>query len=136
MALFGDGGILGSKPYAASGKYIHKMSNFCQKCIYNPDDLLGEFACPFNALYWDFFARNRKKLAVNQRISYVYGTWDKFTELKQTAIRAKAVLDDKWFLNARVLYWLRHIQRPHCEFFQDNLGCHEVLAGLHHEIFY
>ena len=92
MALFGDGGILGSKPYAASGKYIHKMSNFCQKCIYNPDDLLGEFACPFNALYWDFFARNRKKLAVNQRISYVYGTWDKFTELKQTAIRAKAAL--------------------------------------------
>ena len=68
------------------------MSNFCQKCIYNPDDLLGEFACPINALYWDFFARNRKKLAVNQRISYVYGTWDKFTELKQTAIRAKAAL--------------------------------------------
>ena len=90
MALFGDGGIMGSKPYAASGKYIKKMSNFCQNCVYDPEDMLGEHACPFNALYWDFFARNRKKLSGNQRLNYVFGTWDKFNDSKQAAIRDKA----------------------------------------------
>lgn len=90
MALFGDGGILGSKPYAASGKYIHKMSNFCHDCYYDPNDTLGERACPYNALYWDFLARNRKKLEGNQRLPYVYSTWDRFGADKQQAIRAKA----------------------------------------------
>lgn len=91
MALFGDGGIVGSKPYAASGKYIHKMSNFCDKCYYNPNDMLGEKACPFNALYWDFLDRNRDKLECNQRLPYVYSTWDKFTAEKQSSIRNKAI---------------------------------------------
>lgn len=90
MALFGDGGILGSKPYAASGKYIHKMSNFCSSCRYDPEEMLGERACPFNALYWDFLARNRSKLEGNQRLPYVYSTWDKFGAQKQQAIRKKA----------------------------------------------
>lgn len=90
MSLFGDGGIMASKPYAASGKYINKMSNFCKGCRYNPQDMLGENACPFNALYWDFLARNREKLEGNQRLPYVFSTWDKFTESKQTAIRTKA----------------------------------------------
>jgi deoxyribodipyrimidine photolyase-related protein len=90
MALFGDGGIVGSKPYAASGKYIDKMSNFCKKCIYDPKEMLGENACPFNALYWDFFARNREKLDANPRLNYVYSTWDKFTLLKQESIKNKA----------------------------------------------
>ena len=90
MALFGDGGIVGSKPYAASGRYIHKMSNFCNKCVYAPSELLGERACPFNALYWDFFARHREKLEFNPRLTFVYSTWNKFSVLKQEAIRAKA----------------------------------------------
>lgn len=92
MALFGDGGVLASKPYAASGKYINKMSNFCKSCCYNPEEMLGQNACPFNALYWDFFARNRQRLASNQRLNYVYSTWDKFAILKQEAIRNKASL--------------------------------------------
>ncbi len=91
MALFGDGGILGSKPYAASGKYINKMSNFCKQCSYNPLEMFGKKACPFNALYWDFFARNRKKLEFIQRLTFVYSTWDKFTELKQELIKKQAV---------------------------------------------
>ena len=66
------------------------MSNFCQNCVYDPEDMLGEHACPFNALYWDFFARNRKKLSGNQRLNYVFGTWDKFNDSKQAAIRDKA----------------------------------------------
>ena len=91
MALFGDGGIVGSKPYAASGKYINKMSNFCDKCYYDPNEMLGEKACPFNALYWDFLARNRHKLEFNQRLPYVYSTWDKFGVEKQSSIRNKAI---------------------------------------------
>ncbi|MBA4118030.1 MAG: cryptochrome/photolyase family protein [Candidatus Puniceispirillum sp.] len=90
MALFGDGGLVGSKPYAASGKYIHKMSNFCAQCPYNPDGLLEEDACPFNALYWDFLARHRQKLDNNPRLSFSYKNWDRFDTPKQEAIRHKA----------------------------------------------
>ena len=95
MALFGDGGLLGSKPYAASGKYIDKMSNYCAGCRYDPQQMLGETACPFNALYWDFFARNRDKLEANQRLPFVYSTWDKFAPERQNGIKdqADSVLD-------------------------------------------
>jgi len=90
MALFGDGGLLGSKPYAASGKYIDKMSNYCAGCRYDPQEMLGEKACPFNALYWDFFARNRDKLEANQRLPFVYSTWDKFAPERQNGIKDQA----------------------------------------------
>ena len=90
MALFGDGGIMGSKPYAASGKYIHRMSNFCEHCEYDPDQTTGEKACPFNSLYWDFLVRNENKLRGNQRMSYVFATWDKMAEDKQLDIRKQA----------------------------------------------
>ncbi len=90
MALFGDGGIVASKPYAASGKYINKMSNFCKGCFYDPQDTLGEKACPFNALYWSFLARNREKLQNIPRLGYVYSTWERFGPSKQKAIEAKA----------------------------------------------
>ncbi len=90
MALFGDGGLLGSKPYAASGKYIDKMSNYCAGCRYDPQQMLGETACPFNALYWDFFARNRDKLEANQRLPFVYSTWDKFSPERQNGIKTQA----------------------------------------------
>jgi deoxyribodipyrimidine photolyase-related protein len=90
MALFGDGGIMGSKPYAASGKYIRKMSNFCDRCPYDVNQTTENGACPFNALYWDFMARHQSKLKQNHRLPYVYATWDKFGASKQEAIRAKA----------------------------------------------
>lgn len=90
MALFGDGGIVGSKPYAASGKYINRMSTHCKGCRYNPNGMLEEDACPFNALYWDFLARHQAKLQNNHRLPYVYNTWSKFGADKQSAIRAKA----------------------------------------------
>jgi deoxyribodipyrimidine photolyase-related protein len=91
MALFGDGGIVASKPYAASGKYINRMSNYCENCKYNPDTMTGEVACPFNALYWDFLVRHQSKFRGNQRMPYVYSNWDKFSEEKQNAIRKQAV---------------------------------------------
>ncbi|MFO0109692.1 MAG: cryptochrome/photolyase family protein [Alphaproteobacteria bacterium] len=90
MALFGDGGVVASKPYAASGKYIHRMSNYCEKCIYDPDVMTGENACPFNALYWDFLVRHEDKFRGNQRMPYVFSTWDRFAPEKQQAIRAHA----------------------------------------------
>ena len=90
MALFADGGIMGSKPYAASGKYIHRMSNFCEHCDYDPDLTVGEKACPFNSLYWDFLARNESKLRGNQRMPYVFANWNKITAEKQREIREQA----------------------------------------------
>lgn len=95
MALFGDGGFLGSKPYAASGKYIHKMSNFCKGCKYDPNEVIGENACPFNALYWNFLATHQKKLRSNQRLTYTYATWDKMNPEKKEKILQQA----KEFLN-------------------------------------
>lgn len=90
MALFGDGGVVASKPYAASGKYINRMSNYCKKCKYDPDQMTGENACPFNALYWDFLVRHADKFRGNQRMPYVFSTWDKFSPEKQKSIRKQA----------------------------------------------
>jgi deoxyribodipyrimidine photolyase-related protein len=90
MALFGDGGLMASKPYAASGRYIHKMSNFCAGCAYDPDESLAENACPFNALYWDFIARNEGRLRGNQRLNYTYAGLDAMKPDKRQAIEAKA----------------------------------------------
>ena len=90
MALYGDGGLVASKPYAASGNYIQRMSNFCSHCSYNPNEVLGEQACPFNALYWDFLARHETRFRANQRMRYMYTIWDKFSGEKQNAIRAQA----------------------------------------------
>jgi deoxyribodipyrimidine photolyase-related protein len=90
MALYGDGGIMGSKPYAASGKYIDRMSNFCGGCRYDPKLTTGPRACPFNALYWDFLDRNRETLALNPRLSNMYATWRRMDSFKQDAIRKHA----------------------------------------------
>jgi deoxyribodipyrimidine photolyase-related protein len=90
MALYGDGGRLGSKPYAASGAYIHRMSNFCDSCAYDPKEALGDKACPFNALYWDFLARHEHRLRGNPRLPYVYANWERMTSERQSALRAKA----------------------------------------------
>ena len=69
MATWGDGGAMMTKPYAASGNYINRMSHFCGDCRYSPTQRTGEDACPVTQLYWDFMARNRERLAGNRRMS-------------------------------------------------------------------
>lgn len=75
MSQYADGGLLASKPYAASGAYINRMSNYCTSCTYKVSKKHGEDACPFNFLYWDFIARNEDKLRGNPRLGPVYRTW-------------------------------------------------------------
>jgi deoxyribodipyrimidine photolyase-related protein len=96
MVLFADGGVLASKPYAASGAYIKKMSNYCDRCSYKVSVKNGPKACPFNYLYWDFLDRNAGKLRGNPRLGFVYKTLDRMSEEKIAAVRD----DARWFLNA------------------------------------
>ncbi|WP_284125989.1 cryptochrome/photolyase family protein [Parerythrobacter aestuarii] len=90
MVLYADGGKLASKPYAASGNYINKMSNYCSGCAYSVSKKTGEGACPFNALYWHFMDRHRERLEVNPRIGRIYSTWDRMDEAKQAEYLASA----------------------------------------------
>jgi len=83
MSQFGDGGLLASKPYVASGAYINRMSNHCKGCRYDVTKPHGANACPFNALYWAFLARHRDKLAINPRMGQMYRTWDKLAEQRR-----------------------------------------------------
>ncbi|MEM6744106.1 MAG: cryptochrome/photolyase family protein [Pseudomonadota bacterium] len=94
MALFADGGVVGSKPYAASGNYIDKMSDYCGDCRYKVKERSGPDACPFNPLYWDFMIRNRERLQSNPRVSRVYSTWDRMGDDKKSAAleSAEAIL--------------------------------------------
>ncbi|MGB7655246.1 MAG: cryptochrome/photolyase family protein [Novosphingobium sp.] len=75
MALFADGGRLASKPYAASGAYINRMSNYCSGCRYDVKQKTGPQACPFNALYWHFLDRNVDKFGTSRRLANPYATW-------------------------------------------------------------
>ena len=90
MALHADGGIMASKPYAASGKYISRMSNFCKSCRFDPEITVGDKACPFNSLYWNFMHQHQDKLKSNQRLKFVYPTWHKMAEKKRDEILAQA----------------------------------------------
>ena len=92
MSQFGDGGLLASKPYAASGNYINKMSDYCASCRYDVKKRTGPDACPFNALYWDFLDRNRAKLGKNPRLGQIYATWSKMSAESQADVKDSAAV--------------------------------------------
>ena len=89
MALFADGGLIASKPYAASGNYINKMSDYCKGCAYNVKERITEDACPFNALYWHFIDRNKDRFSRNPRMAFPYSRWRKYSSQEQANIIAK-----------------------------------------------
>jgi deoxyribodipyrimidine photolyase-related protein len=90
MAVFADDGQMASKPYAASGAYINRMSDFCSGCAYDVKQKTGEGACPFNYLYWAFLIRNRDRLASNPRLAMPYRTLAAWPSERQAAIVAEA----------------------------------------------
>ena len=77
MSQFADGGLLATKPYVSSAAYIDRMSDYCKGCHYDRKAREGDRACPYNSLYWDFFARNAKTLSANPRIGMVYRQLEK-----------------------------------------------------------
>ncbi|TWT76125.1 Deoxyribodipyrimidine photo-lyase-related protein [Posidoniimonas polymericola] len=90
MSQFADGGVMASKPYAASGKYIDRMSNYCQSCRFAPAKATGDDACPFTTLYWDFLDRNRERLEENQRMKLQVKNLDRKTDEELASIREAA----------------------------------------------
>ncbi|WP_348827615.1 cryptochrome/photolyase family protein [Halomonas sp. RT37] len=90
MVLHADGGLMGSKPYCASGKYIDRMSDHCRHCRYDVKKTLGEDACPFNSLYWDFLERHADTLASNPRMKLIYGSLRRMSDDKRSAMRRQA----------------------------------------------
>lgn len=90
MSQYGDGGVMGSKPYAATGKYIQRMSNYCSGCRFDPAQATGDDACPFTTLYWDFLARHQESLASNNRMSLQLKNVERKDPKELEAIRKQA----------------------------------------------
>jgi len=86
MALFADGGIMASKPYAASGKYIQKQGDHCKSCRYDPKKVTGEGACPYNGLYWHFIDRHNELLSQNPRMGLIMGGWRKRADADRESV--------------------------------------------------
>jgi len=90
MALYADGGVMASKPYAASAAYINRMGDYCRGCAHDAKDAVGPRACPFNFLYWDFIARHAEEFARNPRMAMPVMGLRKLKPEKLAAMRAKA----------------------------------------------
>ncbi len=94
MGQFADGGVLASKPYAASANYINKMSDYCSGCQYNKSDRTGDRACPFNFFYWDFLIRHRDRLHSLGRMNLVLSHLKRMPDIEAQEI---SFLAAKWW---------------------------------------
>ena len=90
MSQFADGGLMASKPYVASGKYIDRMSNHCKGCRYDPAQSTGDTACPFTTLYWDYLGRHADTLAKNPRMVMQLKNLNRLSQEQREAIAAQA----------------------------------------------
>ena len=90
MSQFADGGLLASKPYAASGAYINRMSDYCKGCAFDVKARTGDTACPFNALYWDFISRHAETVKSNPRMAQMVRTYEKFDAAEKDRIADSA----------------------------------------------
>jgi deoxyribodipyrimidine photolyase-related protein len=95
MSQFADGGIMASKPYVATGKYIQRMSDYCHSCRFDPSMSVGEKACPFTTLYWDFLMRHGSLLRKNARMKLQMHNLDKLAKEQARAIRRQAKATQK-----------------------------------------
>ena len=92
MAVHADGGQLMTKPYAAGGAYLSKMTQHCKGCEYDPKKRVGQDACPFTTLYWDFLDRHRERFVKNHRMSQQVFGLNRLTDLPELRARAQEVL--------------------------------------------
>ncbi|GIV11292.1 MAG: cryptochrome/photolyase family protein [Fimbriimonadales bacterium] len=92
MSQFADGGLMASKPYIASGKYLQRMSNYCAGCRYKPDRATGDDACPFTTLYWDFLLRHEAAFANHPRLGQQIRNLRHLSEADKQAIRQQATI--------------------------------------------
>ncbi len=90
MSQFADGGVMASKPYAATGKYIQRMSNYCRDCRFDPAEATGDDACPFTTLYWEFLMRHKRSLAGNRRMALQVKNLDRKSKQERDAIGQQA----------------------------------------------
>lgn len=97
MGQFADGGLIASKPYAASANYVNNMSDYCKHCVYNPRDRTGEKACPFNFFYWDFLSRHYHKLKNQPRMTQILRNLERISPEELQKIR---FLASEWHVNA------------------------------------
>ena len=89
MSQWADGGILGSKPYAASGRYVNRMSNYCHECEYSPSEKSGETACPMTTLYWSFLEKHRPDFEQNPRMKMVLRNLDRIPKADRNAVKRR-----------------------------------------------
>ncbi len=90
MSQYGDGGVMGSKPYVATGKYIQRMSPHCKGCRYDPAQRSGNTACPYTTLYWDYLMRHEKVLAKNPRMALQVKNVARLTDAQKQAVHERA----------------------------------------------
>lgn len=90
MSQFADGGIVATKPYVSSANYINKMSNYCSGCHYSHTKKIGEKACPFNSLYWNFLSDKKEHFKDNQRMNMMMALLNKMDGNKLAEIQERA----------------------------------------------
>jgi deoxyribodipyrimidine photolyase-related protein len=90
MSQYADGGVMASKPYAASGKYVDRMSNYCGGCRYRPGEATGPRACPFTTLYWDFLDRHEERFAQHPRLALQVKNVRRLSDGERATIRERA----------------------------------------------